>query len=37
MAKPVIKYTNRDYASIRSELIEYVKKYYPDTLNAKIY
>lgn len=32
MAKPVIKYTNRDYASIRSELIEYVKKYYPDTM-----
>jgi len=32
MAKPVIKYTNRDYASIRNELIEYVKKYYPDTM-----
>ena len=32
MAKPVIKYTNRDFASIKNELMEYVKKYYPDTM-----
>jgi len=26
-----IKYTNREYSSIRNDLISYVKKYYPDT------
>jgi len=29
--KPPISYTSRDYASIRSDLINYVKVYYPDT------
>jgi hypothetical protein len=29
--KPPISYTNRDYASIRNDLINYVKVYYPDT------
>ena len=29
--KPTIKYTSRDFASIRGELISYVKKYYPST------
>ncbi len=28
---PLIKYTARDFNSIRQELIEYAKKYYPDT------
>lgn len=27
---PVINYTNRDFESIRNDLINYVKKYYPD-------
>jgi len=26
-----IKYTSRDFASIKAELVEYAKKYYPDT------
>jgi hypothetical protein len=29
--KPPISYTSRDYASIRNDLINYVKVYYPDT------
>ncbi len=27
---PVINYTNRDFESIRNDLLNYVKKYYPD-------
>ena len=29
--KPPISYTSRDYTSIRSDLMNYVKVYYPDT------
>ena len=29
--KPMIKYTNREFDSIRNDLIEHVKRYYPDT------
>ena len=29
--KPPISYTSRDFASIRNDLINYVKVYYPDT------
>lgn len=29
--KPIIDYTNRDFESIKNDLIEYAKKYYPDT------
>lgn len=29
--KPPISYTNKDFASIRNDLINYVKVYYPDT------
>jgi len=29
--KPPISYTSRDFASIRSDLLNYVKVYYPDT------
>ena len=28
---PIIKYTARDFNSIKSELVEYSKRYYPDT------
>ena len=28
---PSIKYTNRDFNSIRNDLLEYAKRYYPDT------
>ena len=28
---PTIKYTSRDYASIRRDLLEYTKRYYPET------
>ena len=28
---PSIKYTNRDFNSIRNDLIEYAKRYYPST------
>ena len=29
--KPMIRYTNRDFNSIRNDLVEHVKRYYPDT------
>ena len=29
--RPTIKYTSRDFSSIRNDLIEYAKKYYADT------
>tara|TARA_Y100000310_G_scaffold305807_1_gene346388 strand:+ start:1267 stop:3060 length:1794 start_codon:yes stop_codon:yes gene_type:complete len=29
--KPVIRYTSRDFTSIRSDLLNYAKKYYPNT------
>ena len=29
--KPAIKYTNRDFASIKNGLVEYAKRYYPNT------
>ena len=29
--KPMINYTNREFDSIRDDLIEHVKRYYPDT------
>ena len=29
--KPSINYTNRDFNSIRNDLLEYAKRYYPDT------
>ena len=29
--KPVIKYTSRDFASIKSDLISHAKRYYPDS------
>ena len=34
MAKktPPIKYTSRDFDSIKRDLVEYAKRYYPDTL-----
>ena len=28
---PAINYTNRDYSSIRNDLENYAKRYYPDT------
>ena len=28
---PSIKYTSRDFNSIRDDLIEYARRYYPDT------
>lgn len=28
---PIIKYTSRDFSSIKSDLIEYAKRYYPNT------
>jgi hypothetical protein len=31
MAKPPINYTSRDYASIRNDLVNYAKRYYPTT------
>ena len=31
MAKPQINYLNRDYASIKADLQEYIKLYYPDS------
>ena len=33
MAKkaPVVKYTSRDFNSIKSDLVEYSKRYYPNT------
>tara|TARA_Y100001938_G_scaffold33630_2_gene46168 strand:+ start:44372 stop:46159 length:1788 start_codon:yes stop_codon:yes gene_type:complete len=30
---PMIKYTNRDFSSIKKDLVNYAKKYYPDTYN----
>jgi len=29
--KPTIKYTSRDFSSIRKDLLEYTKRYYPET------
>ena len=29
--KPIINYTNRDFASIKRELVDYAQKYYPET------
>ena len=31
--KPVIKYTNRDFETIKSSLIEHAKRFYPDRYN----
>jgi hypothetical protein len=31
--KPVIKYTNRDFDSIKSSLVEHAKRFYPDKYN----
>ena len=31
MAKPPINYTSRDYATIRNDLVNYAKRYYPTT------
>ena len=31
--KPVIKYTNRDFDSIKSSLVEHAKRFYPDRYN----
>ena len=31
MAKPSIKYTDRDFESIRQSLVDHAKRYYPDT------
>ena len=31
--KPVIKYTNRDFDSIKSSLLEHAKRFYPDRYN----
>ncbi len=31
--KPVIKYTNRDFQSIKSELVQHAKRYYPNVYN----
>ena len=28
---PTIKYTSRDFNSIKNDLVEYAKRYYPDT------
>ena len=30
--KPAINYTNRDFTSIREDLIAYAKRYYPEHL-----
>ena len=30
---PPIKYTDRDFQSIKNSLIEYAKRYYPNTVN----
>ena len=30
--KPVIRYTSRDFDSIKTDLLEYAKRYYPDTV-----
>lgn len=32
LKKVPIRYTSRDFASIKTDLLEYVKRYYPDTL-----
>ncbi len=33
MAKKVpIKYTSKDFSSIKADLVEYAKRYYPDTV-----
>lgn len=29
--KPAIKYTSRDFTSIKSDLVDYARRYYPDT------
>ena len=29
--KPAIRYTSRDFNSIKSDLLDYASKYYPDT------
>ena len=29
--RPTIRYTSRDYTSIRNDLIEHAKRYYPET------
>jgi hypothetical protein len=31
--KPIIKYTNADFQSIKSALVEHAKRYYPDSYN----
>lgn len=31
--KPPIKYTDRDFQSIKESLIDYARKYYPNTAN----
>lgn len=31
--KPLIKYTSRDFDSIKSDLIEHAKRYYPNSYN----
>jgi hypothetical protein len=33
MTKPIIKYTDRDFSSIRESLIEHAKRFYPDRYN----
>ena len=30
--KPLINYTNREFATIKEDLINYAQKYYPETL-----
>jgi len=32
LKKVPIKYTSRDFQSIKNDLVEYTKRYYPDTL-----
>ena len=31
--KPIIKYTNADFESIKRALVEHAKRYYPDNYN----
>jgi len=33
---PAIKYTSRDFASIKSDLVEYAKRYYSDTFEILV-
>ena len=30
---PIVKYTSRDFNSIKSDLVEYSKRYYPNTFS----